>query len=89
MCDDKKDVIGAHQRILNMASFFFLLDLFLDLFESKWLYEYRIKWNIINGRVYEIDTQKNGIFHTNFVHFFEAVNYHTKKTKKEFQFLNM
>ena len=29
-------------------------------------------------RVYEIDTQKNGIF-TQTYHFFEAVNYHTKK----------
>jgi len=27
--------------------FLFLLDLFLDLFESKWLYEYKIRWNNI------------------------------------------
>ena len=33
-------------------------------------------------RVYEIDTQKKRCFHTNFVHFFEAVNYHTKKKLK-------
>ncbi len=34
------------------------------------------------GRVYEIDTQKTVFSHTNFVHFFEAVNYHTKKLKR-------
>ncbi len=27
-------------------------------------------------------TYKKRVFNTNFVHFFEAVNYHTKKTKK-------
>ncbi len=27
--------------------FFFLLDIFLDLFESKWLYEYKTRWNNI------------------------------------------
>jgi hypothetical protein len=38
-----------------------------------------------HDRVYEIDTQKKRYFHTNLVHFFEAVNYHTKKTKKNKQ----
>ena len=31
--------------------------------------------------VYEIDTQKNGIFTQTLYFFFEAVNYHTKKNK--------
>jgi hypothetical protein len=34
-------------NITHMVSFFFLLDHFLDLLESKWLYEYIIKINKI------------------------------------------
>jgi hypothetical protein len=29
-------------KITVLGKFFFLLELFLDLFESKWLYEYKI-----------------------------------------------
>jgi 26S proteasome regulatory subunit T6 len=30
-------------KVCRLASCFFLLDLFLDLIESKWLYEYKIR----------------------------------------------
>jgi len=45
-------------------------------FQINFVEVYLLVW------VNEIDTQKNGIFTQTLYIFFEAVNYHTKKTKK-------
>ena len=34
-------------NLIHGVFFFFYHTLFLDLFEFKWLYEYKIRWNII------------------------------------------
>jgi len=36
-------VLSPQLNEIKLTSFVFLLDLFLDLFESKWLYEYKIR----------------------------------------------
>ena len=48
------------KKLLEYGRFFVLLDHFLDLFESKWLYEYIIRRNkiyMIEGRnkIYKIE----------------------------------
>jgi len=68
----------------------FLFDLSLFIVYScnvKGLQRFSQRILLAYLRVYEIDTQIHidtqiRYFHTNFVHFIEAVNYHTKKLKR-------